>query len=70
MKPKVHFIGCVGQRGDTSACGVWEAENMTGDMSAVTCSKCRHTRDFKILTRDPSQQFPTLAAYRKPRSHT
>ena len=67
MKALIHLIGSVAERGGTSSCGIWQAANMTGDLDAVTCRTCQQTRHFMLLRRDPSQQSPKLAAYRKPR---
>jgi hypothetical protein len=60
---RTHLIGTIGTTHVTSACGVWEPDNMTGDTEAVDCKRCRGSIRFDLLTSPFLQRDnPVIAA--------
>ncbi len=62
---KVHFIAVIGDTHDTAACGLWNPENVTGELAAVTCQVCRRSRSFYMSKLRPEDRTPALVEYRK-----
>ena len=60
----MHFIGFVSDRGDdTAACGRWNPDAVTGNLSAVTCRRCKATNSYRVSLSMPHGRL--LANYHK-----
>jgi len=61
----VHFFSYRAVTGDVAACALFEPDEMTGDLGAVTCKRCRRTHEFLLASASNAKRTQFHIDYRR-----